>query len=473
MANEPANPILSTPRAPQVIVDVSTYTAHTAHTTHTVGVVGTGYVGVVTAAALAELGHRVIGYDVNADRVATLRRGVAPFVEPQLNELLARNADRVHFTTVASELYARATIVFICVDTPPTQSGDADLSRTWAALDAIPEAWSGVLAMKSTVPTGTGSRIEARLRKRSGGTISYVSNPEFLREGSAVADVLAPDRVVVGSTDVVAAEQVAALWAPVCDSILYCDVASAELIKLASNAFLATKISFVNEIANVCELVGADVSVVSHGMGLDARIGPAFLQAGIGYGGSCFPKDVVALKQLAGNAGYHFQLLTGVVEVNSMQRRRLIATLMSHLGPLRGRRIALLGLAFKPNTDDVRESPALTIAARLVAEGAYVVAHDPVAIENARPHLPTEVATVTSFYDALANSDAALIVTDWPEYLELLDPQVSATMATPLLIDGRNLLDPVVAARCGYTWVGVGRPPQSPSFDCELALVGT
>jgi UDPglucose 6-dehydrogenase len=441
--------------------------------TVTVGVVGTGYVGVVTAAALAELGHYVVGYDVNAERISRLRGSEAPFVEPHLNDVLAKNAELLHFTTDAKELYAYASIVFVCVDTPPTPSGDADLSRTWSALNAIPDEWCGILAMKSTVPTGAGARIEARLRKRTGGAISYVSNPEFLREGSAVADVLAPDRVVVGSSDPAAAERVANLWAPLCDTVLRCDVASAELIKLASNAFLATKISFVNEIANVCELVGADVSVVSHGMGLDARIGPAFLQAGIGYGGSCFPKDVVALKQLAGNVGYHFQLLTGVVEVNSMQRRRLIATLVTHLGSLRGRRIALLGLAFKPNTDDVRESPALTIAARLVAEGAHVVAHDPVAIENARPHLPLEVTTEPSLYEAIRDCDAALIVTDWPQYLDLLDPQVSASMAIPLLVDGRNLLDPILAAACGYTWVGVGRPPQFPSVVPEQVLAGT
>ncbi len=427
-----------------------------------VGIVGAGYVGVVTAVALAELGNRVVCLDVSEPRITRLRSGQAPFVEPEVDGLLQQNVDRMQFTTNAADLYSQAAIVFICVDTPPSDSGDADLSRVNAVIDAIPEHWSGTLAMKSTVPVGTGARIEARLRQRGLSNVSYVSNPEFLREGSAIADVFHPDRVVVGSNDTTAADRVLALWLPLGGEQMRCDLASAELIKLAANAFLATKISFINEIANVCDNVGADVDVVAHGMGLDRRIGKAFLQAGIGYGGSCFPKDVVALKQLAGNGGYHFQLLASVVEVNSLQRRRLIGTLKTHLGPLRGRRIGLLGLAFKPGTDDVRESPGLTLAARLVAEGAHVVAHDPVAMENARPHLPPEVELARTMRDAVTVCDAALIVTDWPEYRALLDPAVRDLMANPLLLDGRNLLDPKHAAEAGYEWVGVGRPTHPP-----------
>jgi UDPglucose 6-dehydrogenase len=244
---------------------------------------------------------------------------------------------------------------------------------------------------------------------------------------------------------------------------MQCDLASAELIKLAANAFLATKISFINEIANVCDNVGADVAVVAQGMGLDRRIGTAFLQAGIGYGGSCFPKDVVALKQLAGNGGYHFQLLASVVEVNSLQRRRMISMLTNRLGPLRGLRIAILGLAFKPGTDDVRESPGLTLAARLLAEGAHVVAHDPVAMNNARSHLPAEVELAGSLREAITACDAALIVTDWHEYQALLEPGLRDCMGSPLLLDGRNLLDPKAAADAGYEWVGIGRPTHLPT----------
>src|SRR5918992_1093253 len=304
-----------------------------------IGVVGVGWVGLVTAACFAELGHEVWARDIVAEKVESLSRGEVPIHEPGLPELVARNRERLHFTTDMGELLERAQLLFVCVDTPPTYSGDADLSRVEAVLGELGEAGEQALVMKSTVPVGTGRSIQ---RRRDG--IGYVSNPEFLQEGSAVGDFMHPDRVVVGANggSEEYADRVEALYAPLGAEIVRTDVASAEMTKLASNAFLATKISFINEIANVSEELGADVREVARGMGLDDRIGPKFLQAGVGFGGSCFPKDVQALKQLAGNSGYHFQLLTAVGEVNELQKRRTIGKLQKHLGSLVGKEVALL-----------------------------------------------------------------------------------------------------------------------------------
>ena len=345
-----------------------------------VGVIGVGWVGLVTAACFAELGHQVIARDIVQEKVDSLSRGEVAIHEPELEDLLRRNAERITFTTDMDELLAGARLLFVCVDTPPTYSGDADLSRVRAVVQELSDDSDHVLVMKSTVPAGTGESI-----RRDMPSLSYVSCPEFLKEGTAVKDFMNPDRVVIGADagDEEAADAVAALYEPLGGQILRTDVASAEMIKLASNAFLATKISFINEIANVCEEVGADVGQVAQGMGLDERIGTAFLRAGIGYGGSCFPKDVSALKMLAGNTGYHFQLLTSVIEVNELQKRRVVGKLEKHLGSLIGKRVALLGLAFKPDTDDMREASSLVLAARLQGEGAEVVGYDPVAAERA------------------------------------------------------------------------------------------
>ncbi|HEY3434790.1 MAG TPA: nucleotide sugar dehydrogenase, partial [Solirubrobacterales bacterium] len=309
-----------------------------------IGVIGAGWVGLVTAACFAELGHPVIARDIVAEKVDALSRGEVAIHEPGLEDLLRRNAERLTFTTDMDELLSGARLLFVCVDTPPTYSGDADLSRVRAVVQELPEDGDHVLIMKSTVPAGTGESI-----RRDMPNLSYVSCPEFLKEGTAVEDFMNPDRVVVGADagDEAAADAVEALYRPLGGEILRADVASAEMIKLASNAFLATKISFINEIANVCEEVGADVGQVAKGMGLDERIGGSFLRAGIGCGGSCFPKDVSALKMLAGNTGYHFQLLTAVIEVNELQKRRVVAKLQRHLGSLIDKRVALLGLAFK------------------------------------------------------------------------------------------------------------------------------
>jgi UDPglucose 6-dehydrogenase len=423
-----------------------------------IGVIGAGWVGLVTAACFADLGHEVTLRDVETVRIAELEAGRVPIYEPGLGRLLDRNRDRLRFTTSSAEVFERARLAFVCVGTPPTYSGDADLSAVWQVVDELPDSRDGLLLiMKSTVPPGTGERVRAWLDARGLTHIGYVSNPEFLAEGTAVANFMRPDRIVVGSFRREEGDRVAELYEALAAPIVRADVTSAEMIKSASNAFLATKISFINEIANVCEEVGADVAVVAGGMGLDRRIGPHFLRAGIGYGGSCFPKDVAALKQLAGNSGYHFQLLTSVIEVNELQKRRVVGKLRRHLGSLRDRTVVLLGLAFKPDTNDVREASSLVLALRLLAEGAHVRAWDPVAIEDARPHLPG-VHLCEDVVEAVTGADAAVIVTEWSELEAFPRPEVHAVMKSPLIVDGRNLLDPEAVRRAGFTYEGVGRP---------------
>lgn len=429
----------------------------------TVGVIGVGYVGLVTAVCLAELGHTVVCRDIAPERIAMLQRGQVPIHEPGVPELLQRNAERMTFTLDMEDVFRDARIAIVCVDTPPTASGDADLSRVEAVIEALPASAEGaILVMKSTVPVGTGRRVRAELDARGREDVGYVSNPEFLREGSAVADFREPDRVVVGGDRGEDVARVARLYEDLQAPILTTDVASAEMIKLASNAFLATKISFVNEIANVCERVGADVEEVARGMGMDARIGPSFLRPGIGYGGSCFPKDVTALKQMAGNTGYSFQLLASVIEVNELQKRRVIGKLKDRLGSLRNRRVALLGLAFKPHTDDMREASSIVLASRLIAEGASVVAFDPVAAERARAVLPAAVEIADSMLAAVTGADALVIVTEWPEFRAVLDADVRAAMREPLIVDGRNLLDPDAAVAAGFTYLSIGRAERDP-----------
>ena len=610
-----------------------------------VGVIGVGYVGLVTATCFADLGHQVVCRDINPRRVADLRQGTVPIYEPGIERLLERNRDRLTFTEDSAELFSRCRVVFVCVDTPPTHSGDADLSRVHRVIDELPaDGERFVLVMKSTVPVGTGDKMRAELDARGRGHVGYVSNPEFLREGRAIADFMEPDRIVIGALDDADGAAVEALYADLNATVVRTDPASAEMIKYASNAFLATKISFINEIANVCEEVGADVSVVSHAMGLDERIGTHFLRPGIGYGGSClagdelvtvrhqdsvedvsladlyrrhegpgdvvhpqglevlawpigdetpeflpvstltvrdydgpgvtvhlrdgaaavtatndhpfvvfdevegtrivlggelsegmrvprvvsaplridpipglggptsslpeplvqrvawvsvtrveagdleapvyslevpeagtfvtsgglvvhncFPKDVQALKQLAGNSGYHFQLLTSVIEVNELQKRRVVGKLERHLGPLRGRKIAMLGLAFKANTDDMREASSLVLSARLLAEGAQVVAYDPVAMDAAHDHLSEGVTLASSVLEAVSGADAAVIVTEWGEFRTLASSEVRNAMATPLIVDGRNLLDPDQVRAAGFLYESVGRPSVEPS----------
>jgi UDPglucose 6-dehydrogenase len=425
--------------------------------------VGAGYVGLVTGVCLASLGHRVTLRDIDPRKIGLLNDGGVPIYEPGLAELMAENAERLSFTLSLERMLERSGVVFVAVDTPPTYSGDADLSRVMGVIDELERVGADgrhTLVMKSTVPVGTGERVRAELDARGMGQVGYCSNPEFLKEGAAIDDFLRPDRVVIGDFDRAHGDRVEALYAALGAPVVRTTVPSAEMVKYASNAFLATKISFINEIANVCEEVGADVAVVAEGMGLDQRIGPSFLRAGIGFGGSCFPKDVAALKQLAGNSGYHFQLLTSVIEVNELQKRRVVGKLKKHLGNLEGRTIALLGLAFKPGTDDMREASSLVLAARLIAEGAVVRAYDPVVVENSGDRL-RGVEMCGDAESALDGADAAVLVTEWDAIVNLDWPALRPTMRLPILIDGRNALDPARMTRAGYVVEGIGRLPDA------------
>jgi UDPglucose 6-dehydrogenase len=429
----------------------------TPHTSapQSVAVIGTGYVGLVTAAGFSEIGNDVWCVDVDASKIERLKRGEIPIYEPGLAESLARNAERLHFSTDLAPALEHAQLLFVAVGTPPTYSGDPDLSAVHAVVGAMPASDRHALVMKSTVPVGTGASIKREFARQGKG-FAYVSCPEFLKEGSALDDFMNPDRVVVGDDDDWAGQAVGDLYAPLGAPLVRTDIASAEMVKLAANAFLATKISFINEIANVCEETGADVLEVARGMGLDRRIGTHFLQPGIGYGGSCFPKDVSALKQLAGNSGYHFQLLTSVIEVNELQKRRVIGKLQKHLGTLVGRHVALLGLAFKANTDDMREASSLVLAARLQADGATVSAYDPVAEREARALMPG-VSFAPSALEAVVGADACILVTEWPEFAELDWAAVKDAMAGELLVDGRNYADRDAVLGAGLTYEGIGR----------------
>ena len=423
--------------------------------TPAIGVFGAGWVGLATGACLAELGHDVVIRDVLPERIEALQTGRVPLHEPGLAELLERNRERLTFTT-ALDVVVSAQIMFVCVGTPPTYSGDADLSAVWSVVDELPPLERRpILVMKSTVPVGTGEKVRAALDARQLAHVGYVSNPEFLSEGSAVEDFMKPDRIVVGAFAEADARVMASLYEPLGAPVVRADVASAEMIKLAANAFLMTRISFINEIANVCEATGADVEQVAKGVGLDHRLGPHFLRAGIGWGGSCFPKDGVALKQLASNSGYHFQLLSAVIEVNELQKRRVIVKLEKHLGKLRGQTVALLGLAFKANTDDLREAPSLVLASRLLAEGADVRAWDPVADASG---ILQGVTFCESVLDAVTGADAAVIVTEWEELKGLASEDVRQAMRRPVIVDGRNLLDLEQARSAGFVYEGIGRP---------------
>jgi UDPglucose 6-dehydrogenase len=421
-----------------------------------IAVIGTGYVGLVTAAGFAQLGSEVYCVDVDADKIARLERGEIPIYEPGLGESVVRNRERLHFSTELAPALEHARLLFVAVGTPPTYSGDADLSAVHAVVASMPPSDRHALVMKSTVPVGTGAAIRRIFEAQGKSGFAYVSCPEFLKEGSALEDFLKPDRVVVGDTGDWAGDAVVGLYSPLNAPLVRTDIPSAEMIKLAANAFLATKISFINEIANVCEETGADVREVARGMGLDQRIGSHFLRPGIGFGGSCFPKDVSALKQLAGNSGYHFQLLTAVIEVNELQKRRVIGKLHKHLGSLVGKQVALLGLAFKANTDDMREASSLVLSARLQADGAQVRAYDPVAEAEARK-LMIGVEFADNALEAVDGADAAIIVTEWPEFRELDWAAIAQRMDGRLVIDGRNFLERETVEAAGFAYEGIGR----------------
>lgn len=422
--------------------------------------------GLVTGVCFADLGNRVVCVDIDMQKVEILRSGKSIIYEPGLQELLERNlqSGRISFTDNYNIGLAEADFVFITVDTPMGEDGAADLKSVKAAAASVGKSLTKpvIIIDKSTVPVGTGDIVSEIVANNApeGITFSVVSNPEFLREGSAVSDFFNPDRIVLGSANQEAAEQVAELHSPLRTRIIVTDLRTAEMIKYASNAFLATRISFINEIAQICERLGADVKEVARGMGADKRIGPHFLEAGIGYGGSCFPKDVLALYHMAASAGCHPQLLQAVMDINKDARNNFVNKVRTLLGNLEGKVIGILGLSFKPNTDDMREAPSVEIITTLQSWGAHVKAYDPVAMERAGEVMPRVTFCATA-YDAAKDADALLIITEWNEFKQFDWAKLRQFMKQPIVLDGRNLYDPNEIAACGFTYWGVGRglPP--------------
>ena len=432
-------------------------------------VVGTGYVGLVTGAVFADLGNDVVCVDNVPDKIAELRAGRMPIYEPGLEEMVARNvADgRLAFTTDLDDAVRRSVIVFITVGTPPGSNGQTDLTAVREVAMAIGRAMEHytVVVNKSTVPVGTGDFVRDVIARHQKTRVPFdvVSNPEFLREGSAIEDTLRPDRIVIGAPTQQVAMSLLELYAPLERPMIITDVPSAEMIKYASNAFLSTKISFINAIANICELAGADVSQVMKGMGLDPRIGAAFLSAGLGYGGSCFPKDTDSLVHTAASLGYDFPLLRAVVEVNRERAAHFVAMMEKPLNPMEGRVIAVLGLAFKPNTDDMREAKSIEVVDALLQRGVSVRAYDPVATANARNILPPQVVYCDSPYAAATDADAVALLTEWNEFKFLNLERLRSVMRRPLIFDGRNLWEPERMRRLGFEYYSVGRKPVVPA----------
>ncbi|HUP01221.1 MAG TPA: UDP-glucose/GDP-mannose dehydrogenase family protein [Gemmatimonadota bacterium] len=440
-----------------------------------VGVFGAGYVGLVTGTCFAEMGNEVICCDVDAERVARLRSGEVPIYEPGLEELLRKNIEegRLSFTTDAGETVRRSEVLFIAVGTPADEDGSADLSRVLEVARTIGRHADSpkVVVNKSTVPVGTADEVRAVLAETSEHRHTVVSNPEFLKEGTAVDDFMRPDRIVVGADDAESAEVVKSLFAPFVrtgNPILVMDTRSAEMTKYASNAMLATRITFMNEIANLCERVGADVDKVRAGVGTDRRIGPSFLFPGVGFGGSCFPKDVRALERLADEVEYGFALIRAVHEVNEYQKRLLAGKIRAHFGnQLDGLGFAVWGLAFKPRTDDVREAPALALIEDLLESGARVAAFDPKAMENTRRVFGPRIEYAVDAYSALEDADALVIVTEWNEFRFPDFARIKAALRRPVIFDGRNVYDPKLMAADGFIYYSVGRPASTAPVPAE------
>ncbi len=432
-------------------------------------VVGSGYVGLVTGACLADFGMNVVGVDIDAAKVERLSRGEIPIYEPGLGSLVRKTMDagRLRFTTELGPAIEAAEVIFIAVGTPSREDGSADLTFVHQVATSIGKHLSGykVIVTKSTVPIGTGRSIEELVRAGAGpeARFAVVSNPEFLREGSAIEDFMNPDRVVVGTSDPRAAEIMLDLYSPlrVADvPFVLTNVESAELIKYASNGFLATKISFINEVAALCEALGANVEVVARGMGLDARIGPQFLHPGPGFGGSCFPKDTRAVAQIARDNGLEFRIVDAVLAANEATTNRMVEKIRAAFGELAGKTVAVLGLSFKPNTDDIRESPALPIVRKLVAAGARVRAYDPAAMAATRLEIP-DVDYCEESYAAADGADGLVILTEWNQFRALELPRLKRLLRQPLVVDLRNVYDPEKMADAGFTYVSIGRPPGS------------
>jgi UDPglucose 6-dehydrogenase len=426
-------------------------------------VIGTGYVGLVTGCVFSDLGNEVICVDKDPEKVAMLHRGEMPIYEPGLEELVKRNVEdrRLTFTGDITEAVEHSDVVFICVGTPPLESGDPDMSYVQDAAMAIARALNRykVIVNKSTVPVGTGNMVREIIETNRRRSVDFdvVSNPEFLREGSAIKDTLEPDRIVIGAPNQVVAMKILELYAPLERPMLITDVASAEMIKYASNAFLATKISFINSVANICDAVGADVIQVIKGMGYDHRIGAAFLNAGLGYGGSCFPKDSSALARTAQKHGVEFKLLNAVMDVNKEQPIRFLDRMRTALGgSFEGKTVGVLGLAFKPNTDDMRDAKSVEIIGTLLAEGAHVKTYDPIAMDNTRRIFP-QICYAHNAYEAAEDADVLVIVTEWNEFKLLNMERVKSLMKMPVIFDGRNIYDPLKLRRLGFEYHCIGR----------------
>ena len=428
-----------------------------------VGVFGAGYVGLVTGAVFADLGNDVICVDIIKEKIDLLRRGEMPIYEPGLEEMVHRNVadNRLSFSTDLDETVRASDIIFICVGTPPRENGETDLSFVEQAAKAIARSINHykVIVNKSTVPVGTGDFVSEIIErdKRSDVDFDVVSNPEFLREGSAIQDTLAPDRIVIGAPNKNVAMRLLELYAPLERPMLITDVYSAEMIKYASNSFLALKISFINAVANICERAGASVEDVAKGMGYDQRIGKEFLQAGLGFGGSCFPKDLESLIHTAHKFGYEFDLLKAAQAVNRDRGARFLSLMREKLGGLKGKMIGVLGLAFKPNTDDMRDAKSVEIIRGLQAEGARVKVYDPVAMENAR-RIFNDVQFCQSSYEVAEGADALAVLTEWREFRQLNMTRIKELMARPVIFDGRNIYDPERKRRLGFEYYSLGRP---------------
>ena len=428
-----------------------------------ISVVGVGYVGLVTGTCLADMGNEVSCIDIDEKKIEMLNAGNIPIFEPGLEELVKRNvqAGRLHFTTSYEEGLKGVEFVFIAVGTPSGVDGEADLKYVHAAAESIAEAMDHplIIVNKSTVPVGTGDWVADIVKKARHDDIEFwvVSNPEFLREGSAITDFLNPDRVVLGSLEPEAADRVAQLYLPLRAPIMITDLRTAEMIKYASNAFLASRISFINEIANICEALGADVKEVAAGMGYDKRIGSGFLDAGVGYGGSCFPKDVKALAHMASIHGRHPQLLRAVMEINQDQRRAIVRKIRGLTEGVNGKTIGILGLAFKPNTDDIRDAPATEAIRLLQNEGATIRAYDPVAMDNARKELGPDVVFCSDVYEVAQGCDVLVLLTEWNEFRHLDLQRIAQAMRQQIFVDGRNMYQPDEMVKAGFIYRGVGR----------------
>jgi UDPglucose 6-dehydrogenase len=427
-------------------------------------IVGTGYVGLVTGVCLSEIGHHVTCVDIDQAKIETLNKGISPIYEPGLEELLAKNIEqsRLTFTDKHQEAFEGAEVIYIAVGTPTKEDGKTDLSQIENVAKSMAKHIKTyvVIVTKSTVPVGTNHDMKELIMQNMTHSTPFdiVSNPEFLREGSAIHDTFHGDRIVIGAENEKAASMVEEINKPFQIPIFKTDIRSSEMIKYASNAFLATKISFINEVANLCEKLGANIEDVANGMGQDQRIGPQFLNAGIGYGGSCFPKDTKALVQIAGNVEHDFELLKSVVKVNHRQQLKLVEIAKARFGSLKGKRVALLGLSYKPNTDDMREAASITISDHLIQEGATVIAYDPVAIENAKKYIKKEVQYADTIEEALSNADCAMILTEWNEIKNVDLDKVRKRMKEPIIMDGRNCFSLQAVKDKGIEYHSIGRP---------------